>query len=396
LNPHFEVGMPPAAKIINSPYEHSSASDSRMKVALVSTGLGRVLRGFESFNSSLFENLRAQAPDLDVTLFQGGGKRGERRRIVPNLHRGLTVRWLGAYRASVLEHRSFALALYPLLRRGRFDIVHYNELCLGSVLFHLRRLFGGTYKLLYCNGAPWLPLHYHHRCDFVQVLTGPMFDEARSYGIAKKRIFFVPYGVDSHRFSPAVRSFRAETRKQLGIPQEASVVLTVAALSRQHKRIDYVLQELSDMPESIWFLAAGQRTEETESLELEADRLLPSRWRFVSRPHNQIHSLYGASDVFVLGSLTEGLPVSAIEAMLCGLPLVLHETPLFRWTGENGPVCHVNMSARGELRSALERILADGCGSKRDELLKRFSWDALVPKYCQMYERVIQGDSQTE
>ncbi len=42
-----------------------------MRVALISTGLGRVLRGFESFTSSLFSALRSQAPDLDVLLFQG-------------------------------------------------------------------------------------------------------------------------------------------------------------------------------------------------------------------------------------------------------------------------------------------------------------------------------------
>jgi|WetSurSiteA1Bulk_404760.scaffolds.fasta_scaffold09364_1 1,2-diacylglycerol 3-alpha-glucosyltransferase len=367
-----------------------------MKIALVSTGLGRVLRGFESFNSSLFENLRSQVPDFDVTLFQGGGKAGERKKVVPNLHRGLTARWLGPYRASLLEHRSFALGLYPLLRKETFDIVHYNELGMGSALFHLRRLLGGSYKLLYCNGAPWLPLHYHHRCDFVQVLTGPMFEEARSYGIARERIFFVPYGVDNHRFSPAVKSLRAETRKQLGIPQEASVVLTVAALSRTHKRIHHVLEELSTLPASTWFLAAGQRTDETKSLELEADRLLPARWRFVSWPHDQIHGLYGASDAFVLGSLTEGLPISAIEAMFCGLPLVLHEAPLFKWAGESAPVRYVNMSARGELKSALQRVLFDSSKSKRDELLKRFSWDALVPKYIQMYEQAIQGNSLTE
>jgi glycosyltransferase involved in cell wall biosynthesis len=283
-----------------------------------------------------------------------------------------------------------------LLRRGQFDIVHYNELCLGSALFHLRRLFGGNYRLLYCNGAPWFPLHYHHRCDFVQVLTGPMFDEARAYGIGEERIFFVPYGVDSHRFSPAVKSLRAETRKQLGIPPDASVVLTVAALSRQHKRIHHALHELSAMPSSVWFLAAGQRTDETESLELEADRLLPSRWRFVSWPHNQIHALYGAADVFVLASLTEGLPISSIEAMLCGLPLVLHEGPLFKWTGENAPVRYVNMSAPGELKIALQSILAEGCRSERDEILKRFSWDALVPKYIQMYEQAVQGALKTE
>ena len=74
---------------------------------------------------------------------------------------------------------------------------------------------------------------------------------------------------------------------------------------------------------------------------------------------------------------------------------MLHEAPLFKWTGDNASVLYVNMSARGELRSALQRILADGGRSKVDEPLKRFSWDALVPKYIQMYEQVDQRDSQT-
>ena len=60
-----------------------------MKIALASTGLGRILRGFESFTESLFKNLHSQIPDLDVTLFQGGGKARERTVIIPNLLRGL-------------------------------------------------------------------------------------------------------------------------------------------------------------------------------------------------------------------------------------------------------------------------------------------------------------------
>jgi 1,2-diacylglycerol 3-alpha-glucosyltransferase len=362
-----------------------------MKIALVSTGLGRVLRGFESFNSSLFQNLRSQAPDLDVTLFQGGGKAGERCVVVPNVHRGLTDRWIGSYRASVLEHRSFALGLYPLLRKGCFDIVHYNELCMGSALFHLRRCLGGNFKLLFCNGAPCVPVHYRNRCDYVQLLTKPMVEEAVLQKVDEKRIFFIPYGVDSREFSPRVRAHRAATRAQLGIPQEAKVVLTVAALSRRHKRIDHLLKELSTMPASTWFVAAGQRTDETASLELEASQLLPSRATFISWPHERMKYLFGASDVFVLGSLTEGLPIAAIEAMLSGLPLVLHDAPLFRWAAEGAPVWHVNMSEKGELKRAVQDALANGHRSGGEELLKRFSWEALIPQYLRMYEQVFQG-----
>jgi hypothetical protein len=54
-----------------------------MKIALVSTGLGRVLQGFELFTESLFHAMRRYAPHTEVTLFQGGGRPGERRVVVP-------------------------------------------------------------------------------------------------------------------------------------------------------------------------------------------------------------------------------------------------------------------------------------------------------------------------
>jgi glycosyltransferase involved in cell wall biosynthesis len=259
-------------------------------------------------------------------------------------------------------------------------------------LFHLRRLFGGAFRLLYCNGAPSVPVHYDHRCDFAQMLTAPMFEEALAYGIPQKRLFFIPYGVDSHRFSPEVSVHRAEMRTRLGIPQDAIVVLTVAELSRGRKRLDHVMNELSAITPNLYFLAAGQRTDETESLESDADQLLPSRWKFVSWPHEQIHSLFGVSDIFVLGSTSEGLPISSIEAMLSGLPLVLHNTPLFKWAAEGAPVWHVDMSKQGELKQAVEEIL-NGYEPRRDLPLKRFSWDNLIPQYVQMYEMTMKGNS---
>ena len=138
-----------------------------MKIALVSTGLGRIRRGFESFTESLFQAVRQQAPQIEVTLFRGGGTRRERQVVVPNFHRnGIPARWAGPDKGNLLEKRSFALGLYPLIRGGRYDIVHYNELVMGSALFHLRRFFGGRFKLLYCNGAPAPPSLYAHRCDY--------------------------------------------------------------------------------------------------------------------------------------------------------------------------------------------------------------------------------------
>lgn len=348
------------------------------------------MRGFESFTESLFQAFKQQAPHLAVTLFQGGGRPGEKHIVVPNLHRyDIPARWFDKYYASLLEQRSFALFLYLLLRRDGYDIVHYNELVMGSALFHLRRLFGGNFKLLYVNGAPSPPLHYYHRCDFAQMITGPMYEEARQFGLAEDRLFLIPYGVDAQRFSPEARSLRKVTRLELGIPEDVPVVLTCAVLNCSHKRIDYVMRETASLDDHIWFVAAGQRTDETSSLEEEATCLLPGRHRFVSWSHSRMPLLYAAADVFVLGSLSEGFGLVTIEAMASGLPVIIHNGPAFLWIAAGSDVRCINMAEAGALTRTLEDVLSNGCRPDvRSTAIRRFSWEALIPNYLDMYNKI--------
>jgi 1,2-diacylglycerol 3-alpha-glucosyltransferase len=363
-----------------------------MKIALVCSGIGREHRGFEAFTQSLFLALDEHVHEHDVTLFKGAGEKKVKELIVPSLGRyGLPTRLMDPKRAYMIETRSFGCALYPVLRYGRFDIVHYNDLLTGSVLFHLRKLFGGQFKLLYCNGAPSPAVQYHHRCDFAQVLTETQLAEALEFGMAAERLFLIPYGVDARVFSPETKTHRDQVRKQLNIPRDAKVVLTVAALKRSHKRLDHVIREVSRLAPDTWLVAAGQRTDETRSLELEAGQQLPGRWRFISWPHEQVRFLYGAADVFALPSLTEGFGLVIVEAMLSGLPVVIHDGPEFRWLASESRVLLVNMANNGELSQALLRLLLDGDKlNSRPEAIRRFSWEGLVPRYIHMYETLAQ------
>lgn len=362
-----------------------------MKIALVSTTLGRILRGMESFTDSLFAAFRQMAPELDVTLFMGGGQRSERRIVVPNLHKhDVPARWLNDVDSDRLQNRSFALSLYPLLRMGAYDIVHYNEVVMGSALFHLRRFLGGKYKLLYCDGSLVPPLLYHHRCDVAQMLTGPAYEEAVAFGVGEERLFLVPYGIDGNRFRPVENeAVKERVRSELGIPQDATVVLTVGMLDRKEKRIDYIIREVSGLKDSVWLLAAGFRSKETPSIEAEAKQLLPGRCQFISWPHAQVHRLYHSADVFVLASMKEAFGLVTVEAMLSGLPVIIHNSPVFKWIAAGTSARVIDMSLEGELRRVLKETLSqNGHTSSREEAVRRFSWEVILPDYIKMYEKV--------
>jgi hypothetical protein len=115
-----------------------------MTIAVVSTGLGHVQRGIEAWARSLAENLARDG--TDVRLFHGGGtygcpntrlrfwRRGDwltrlvTRLAPPTLWRG---GWTCPY---AFEQRSFAAALAPHLRAGRYECVHTQDVVLGAVL----------------------------------------------------------------------------------------------------------------------------------------------------------------------------------------------------------------------------------------------------------------------
>jgi 1,2-diacylglycerol 3-alpha-glucosyltransferase len=299
----------------------------------------------------------------------------------------------------MLEQRSFALAIYPMLRCGGFDIVHYNELVFGSALFHLRRLLGGHFRLIYCNGAPSPAIHFSHRCDYAQLLTGPQVDEAVAFGFPSRRLFAIPYGVDSGRFRPETKATRTGVRDVLGIPHDVLVVVSVAAIKREHKRIDYLIEETAELGSDVWLVVAGHRTDDTPSLESLAERVMPGRWRFVSWPHARVADLYGAADVFVLCSLIEGLSLATIEAMLSELPVLIHDNPVSLWLSQGTSARIIDMNRRGALSAAVQSVLnsihkqsnTHSCLSRSLETAKnRFSWEALIPRYMDMYRQVTE------
>ena len=119
-----------------------------MKIAVVSSGLGHVVRGVEAWALATAEGLAASG--ADVTLFAAAGfsnegssagireiralKRGDwRARLWAKVAPGFTWRW-GWKSPYALEQTSFAKRLMPILCEERFDIVHLQDPLLALYL----------------------------------------------------------------------------------------------------------------------------------------------------------------------------------------------------------------------------------------------------------------------
>jgi len=112
----------------------------------------------------------------------------------------------------------------------------------------------------------------------------------------------------------------------------------------------------------------------------------------LSVPHNKMPFFYNSSDVFVLPSFYEGMPLTVLEAMACGLPVVA-----FRVGGL--PDCvfdDINgyLVEPGNIKELIEKIkLAyenrERLGKNGRLLVEKiFNWKYVVDRYIELYEKV--------
>ena len=119
------------------------------------------------------------------------------------------------------------------------------------------------------------------------------------------------------------RAQRAAYRAELGFTDDDLVVITVAN-HRRHKCWPDVLAAariVADGDRRVQFLGVGQGPDTDEITARHAELGLAGRYRLLGH-RTDVLPLLAASDVFLLASAHEGLPVAVMEAMAMGLPVV--------------------------------------------------------------------------
>jgi glycosyltransferase involved in cell wall biosynthesis len=181
-----------------------------------------------------------------------------------------------------------------------------------------------------------------------------MADEAkRSPLLGRFASSVVPYGLDLDVFRP--RDCRV-ARDVLGIPFDATVVLFLADNINQYRKGFHVLARV---------LQEVEATREVFLLSLGKDPT-PELSRFRHAHFDDITNdrtlsfVYSAADLFVLPSLGDNLPNTALESIACGTPVVAFETggvPEMVRPGVSGFLAPRGDGAK--LKDAIVRLLDD-------------------------------------
>jgi glycosyltransferase involved in cell wall biosynthesis len=141
-------------------------------------------------------------------------------------------------------------------------------------------------------------------------------------GIATPRIDVIPNGIDTDRFV-ASAAVRAEVRAELGVAPGDYLVLMVARLDpiKDHATAIRACARAAVAVPGLRLVLVGDGPERPAIESLIRDGNLGDRIRLLGTRHDVPRLLTGA-DTLLLTSLSEGIPLTVIEAMATGVPVV--------------------------------------------------------------------------
>jgi glycosyltransferase involved in cell wall biosynthesis len=214
----------------------------------------------------------------------------------------------------------------------------------------------------------------------------------RERGYPADRVVVVPNGVRE----PQVEESKSEIRRELGIPDAAIVALLVAALRPEKRVPDFVRAVLGareTAPELIGVIAGDG----TERAVIQAAAGGTAGIRLLGY-RDDVPRLLHAADVLVLASEYEAVPMSILEGMAAGLPVLATRVggiPDVVAHGESGVLVapgdtDAMSAALTRLAGAPELRLAMGAAG-RERHRERWDAETMIDGYVRVLEQVVAG-----
>lgn len=223
--------------------------------------------------------------------------------------------------------------------------------------------------------------------DFLQRRYQQLFPVASAF--ARARV--VHNAIDDSVHQPVAR---AEARKALGVSGDDPVVLFVGNLIAC-KDVGSLISAVATLAREgvrATALIVGDGVEAEALAAQAADAGVSDRVRFEGRrPQSELSAYYSAADLFVFPSVMEGFGLVAVEAMLCGTPVVgtpeVFAEVVPEFAGSVAPVSDPE---------ALAAAMRDALGATWDRAAIRdyargFAWERRIAQYEAVYAEVLAG-----
>ncbi len=228
--------------------------------------------------------------------------------------------------------------------------------------------------------------------DAIIALNNSQREALCNEDISSDKIYLIPQGVDTKRFTPGVSPVQPElTRRFAG----AFIYLCVA----NHypvKGIDVLLQALQQMDKNIAVVLVGSGPQTAELEKLAHALCVEERIHFAGAqsPETIPHWL-NACDALVIPSRQEGGPAVLLEALACGKPVVATRVGM---APEVLGACHggllVPVDSSEALAHGMQKLREQAWNPQRlREYALQYDWREIAQRVEEVYRKVHDDES---
>jgi 1,2-diacylglycerol 3-alpha-glucosyltransferase len=367
----------------------------KKKVVFACSGLGYINRGLENFTETLFHKIK----DLDAfetRLLRGrlhdyNSEQTEIQHLPRHSRLNRLLSKVIRRHPFEIQNISFALGTIPFLIRTKPDVIYTGEPVVYLWLKRIRKIFGLSFKMILFTGGQTIPAAFDSN-DLVHHVTDALVSHADYLKIPKSNQFLIPHFIDVDKFSRP--NDKSTYKKQLNLPKDKKVILSVGAIDATVKRMEYVIDEVSALPSSDYHLVIlGEFEEETPLiLQRAKEKLIHKNYIIATiRPHKVVEYFH-AADIFVLASLKEGFGMVYLDALAAGLPIITHDHVAGRYVLGNFAY-RADLSQPGTLKNLIPDALNDDSEKSHMDrqmyALEKYSWFKLQSRYLDMFKAAL-------
>ncbi len=283
----------------------------------------------------------------------------------------------GYYPTLLLAHMSAARTLTTVHNRCGEDFRMEKGFLLGSYM---------TYNYLHAlpRLSAFAPICQSMKDYYLQRIP------RRARRAAQTSATVIPNGVILPSLCPADK--KAELRTQLAIPADTPILLYPASFTKG-KNQRRIIKELRNSPRDFVVLFAGQGSLEQSCREMVST---DNRFRFLGFQMD-LSALWSASDFLISPSLSEGMPMAVLEALIHGIPCILSDIPVHKEIIKSIPGSGINFTLSQE--DALLQAFEDALTAKfdhnniRNKAIELYSAQAMCRGYENLYLQLSQQNN---
>jgi glycosyltransferase involved in cell wall biosynthesis len=300
------------------------------------------------------------------------------------------------------DRYSYSLKVWVRIKQSKhFDLVHgHGDHCFFPALFrdrsplitnihgvkkaYRRRVFGPDSSFV--KGPRVLPIFWPEeisakRSNLTVACSKAERNELISnYGIDTRKIQVIYNGVNIDKFKPVDKR---TARKLLGLPETCNYAIWVGN-NPSLKGLRLAIDAVKDIP-NLYLLVAGTSGVNFGNV----------LFFGMVKDSEKLCALYNAADFLIFPTLYEGFPIVPLEAMACGLPIIISKECPTREIIKDGVEGFVIEERKpASYTEKIMTLLADYSQNHETsvncrKLAENYNWGNVGKKYLELYSRMV-------